>query len=78
MYLHEDKESFRDIIEMVADHSGRTPIVVEKDYYVTLILRLLAQQLEHCVFKGGTAFPFRESLDNRHIQYIFYGYSKNR
>ena len=28
MYLHEDKESFKDIIEMVADHSGRTPIVV--------------------------------------------------
>ena len=29
--------------------------MVEKDYYVTLILRLLAEKLEQCVFKGGTS-----------------------
>lgn len=55
MYLHEDRESFRDIIEQVSGEIGRTPIVVEKDYYVTLILKLLSEQLEHCVFKGGTS-----------------------
>lgn len=33
MYLHEDRETFRDLIEQVADKSGRTAIVVEKDYY---------------------------------------------
>ena len=54
MYLHENKEAFKEIIEIVADYRNRTPIVIEKDYYVTLILRLLASQLEHCVFKGGT------------------------
>lgn len=37
MYLHEDRETFRDLILQVADKNGRTPIVVEKDYYVTLI-----------------------------------------
>ena len=39
MYLHEDRETFRDLILQVADKNGRTPMVVEKDYYVTLILR---------------------------------------
>lgn len=55
MYLHEDRENFRDIIEQVSNESGRTPIVVEKDYYVTLILKLLSEQLDNCVFKGGTS-----------------------
>lgn len=55
MYLHEDREGFKEIIEQVSDEIGRTTIVIEKDYYVTLILRLLAEQLENCVFKGGTS-----------------------
>lgn len=41
MYLHRDRETFRDIVEQAADSSGRTPAVVEKDYYVTL-MRLFA------------------------------------
>ena len=45
MYLHRDRETFKDIIEQAADSSGRTPAVVEKDYYVTLILKLLNQCL---------------------------------
>lgn len=55
MYLHKDRETFRDVIEQAAGNSGRTPFVVEKDYYVTLILKLLSKQLNHCVFKGGTS-----------------------
>ena len=55
MYLHEDRETFRDLMLQVADKNGSTPMVVEKDYYVTLILRLLAEKLEQCVFKGGTS-----------------------
>lgn len=45
MYLHEDKETFKEIIEQVSDDTGRTAIVIEKDYYVTMILRLLSQKL---------------------------------
>lgn len=33
MYLHEDRENFRDIIEQVSDENERTPVVIEKDYY---------------------------------------------
>ncbi len=55
MYLHEDKDTFREIILMTAAEKGSRPALVEKDYYVTQILRLLAQKLENCVFKGGTS-----------------------
>lgn len=78
MYLHEDKEAFKDIVEQVADYIGRTTAVVEKDYYVTLILRLLAEQLEHCVFKGGTSLSkgfhaidrFSEDIDITFSEHI--------
>ena len=55
MYLHEDREMFKDIIEQTAEQIGKVPVVIEKDYYVTLILKLLAEQLDQCVFKGGTS-----------------------
>lgn len=78
MYLHRDRETFRDIVGQAADSSGRTPAVVEKDYYVTLILKLLSEQLDKCVFKGGTSLSkgfhvvdrFSEDIDitfNEHI-----------
>ena len=65
MYLHKDKEIFRDIVEQTAEQSGRTAIVVEKDYYVTLILKLLAEQLDLCVFKGGTSLSKGYHVINR-------------
>ena len=55
MYLHRDRETFKNLIEQASDSSGRTPAVIEKDYYVTLILKLLSEQLKNCVFKGGTS-----------------------
>ena len=55
MYLHEDRETFKDVIEQVAEDSGRATVVIEKDYYVTMILRLLSQKLSNVVFKGGTS-----------------------
>ena len=55
MYLHKDRETFKDMVGQASDSSGRTLAVVEKDYYVTLILKLLSEQLDQCVFKGGTS-----------------------
>ena len=37
MYLHKDKETFKEIIEQVADDTGCAAVVIEKDYYVTMI-----------------------------------------
>ena len=65
MYLHKDREMFKDMVEQTAEQSGRTPIVVEKDYYVTLILKLLSEQLDLCVFKGGTSLSKGYHVINR-------------
>ena len=45
MYLHkENKELFRDIISIVSERKNVTTDIVEKDYYVTMILYLLSQK----------------------------------
>ena len=54
MYLHkENKELFRDIISIVSERKNVTTDIVEKDYYVTMILYLLSQKellyLKHMV-----------------------------
>ena len=41
MYLHENKENFQEMIELVSTDTGRAAAVIEKDYYVTQILFLL-------------------------------------
>lgn len=56
MYLHkEDRELLHDIIIAVSEKSGLEENIVEKDYYVTLILKELAKRNPSIVFKGGTS-----------------------
>lgn len=58
MYLHENKDLFRNVIESMKGWSAFGSVVIEKDYYVTMILQLLAQKsigLGELVFKGGTS-----------------------
>ena len=55
MYLHEKREDFLETISTIAGATGLPSTIIEKDYYVTLILRLLARQLSFIVFKGGTS-----------------------
>lgn len=38
MYLHEDKELFREVIAEVNAQTGVTQPIIEKDYYITMIL----------------------------------------
>lgn len=42
MNLHEDKFAFLNIINLVHEDSGIRSDILEKDYYVTLLLRELA------------------------------------
>lgn len=55
MYLHEDRELFQEVITNTAVRINLAIAVVEKDYYVTMILKLLSQKADQCVFKGGTS-----------------------
>lgn len=55
MRLHLDKELFREVIGATAAGLGLPVPIVEKDYYVTMILHQLSEKAPECVFKGGTS-----------------------
>lgn len=55
MYLHNDQELFQEVIISAAEALQKDPAIVEKDYYVTMILKNLAEKSQECVFKGGTS-----------------------
>ena len=55
MLLHNDKELFREVVISTAEKLGLVVPIVEKDYYVTMILMKLSEECPDCVFKGGTS-----------------------
>lgn len=55
MYLHEDTELFNEVITNTAETLHLDAAIIEKDYFVTMILRLLSQRVPEAVFKGGTS-----------------------
>lgn len=55
MFLHNDKELFREAVVSTAEEFGLVVPIVEKDYYVTMILKKLSMECPECVFKGGTS-----------------------
>lgn len=57
MKLHEDKYAFRFLINQLSESSGIRQDILEKDYYVCLLLEELAKKQEKvpAYFKGGTA-----------------------
>lgn len=56
MYLHENRELFEELIDAASDYMGVNRETIEKDYYVTILLKKLAETEKlPCVFKGGTS-----------------------
>lgn len=58
MFLHEDEKLFRRIIEDTKKEIQLDYEIIEKDYYVTMILYLIEEKsksLGEVVFKGGTS-----------------------
>ncbi len=55
MYLHNDRELFAEVITETNEQTGIARSIIEKDYYVTMILKLLAAKNHEIVFKGGTS-----------------------
>lgn len=54
-YLHNDREQFKDAIYLAYDQTGIMVQAIEKDYYVTMLLKLLSEKIPYIVFKGGTS-----------------------
>jgi hypothetical protein len=57
MLLNQNKEEFRQLVSVVAEHFSLSTSQVEKDYYVTLFLKELSKidSSINIVFKGGTS-----------------------
>lgn len=55
MYLHQDKENFEQIILKINSETGIESGIIEKDYYVSLILQNLFDMVPNLIFKGGTS-----------------------
>lgn len=43
-YLHNDKEQFRDAIYLAYNQTGIMAQTIEKDYYVTMLLKILSEK----------------------------------
>ena len=57
MNLHLDPAAFAEAVAVAARQLQLAPVLVEKDYWVSYVLRALADSpyRDHVVFKGGTA-----------------------
>lgn len=55
MNLHLDPEAFAELVTAAANELHIPPGIIEKDYYVTLVLRELSRRIKGMVFKGGTS-----------------------
>lgn len=67
MNLHSDKEAFKEIIALAADHFGYEQSHVEKDYWVSKILRdiSMSEYADKTYFKGGTSLSKAYGLIER-------------
>ena len=55
--LHLDPELFADLVHATSDALGIPAQLIEKDYYISTVLRLLSMSAyaPQIVFKGGTS-----------------------
>ena len=68
--LHNDRETFEQVILKVANETGIEPSIIEKDYYVTLFLKRIVQLQPNIIFKGGTSLSKCYKVINRYSEDI--------
>ena len=64
-FLHKNSELFLQAINIVSQEKNILPEIIEKDYYVTLILKFLSEKIPFIVFKGGTSLSKVYNLIDR-------------
>lgn len=52
--IHKDRDQFIDVLNMTVQRTGFRASLLEKDYYLTLILSRVNELSENLIFKGGT------------------------
>ena len=63
--LHNDKALFERAVLDTFEKYGIVPVIIEKDYYVTLFLREIVKRQPKIIFKGGTSLSKCYHLINR-------------
>ena len=63
--LHNDKETFEQVILKVSSETGIEAGIFEKDYYVTLFLKKIVELQPNIIFKGGTSLSKCYKVINR-------------
>ena len=75
MNLHHDREAFEELLVGAANELAIPTNVIEKDYYVTIMLKALSEKLDDMVFKGGTSLTKCYQLLDRFSEDIDISYT---
>lgn len=75
MNLHLDREAFEELLIGAANELAIPTNIIEKDYYVTVILKSLSEKLDDMVFKGGTSLTKCYQLLDRFSEDIDLSYT---
>lgn len=70
MWLHKNKEKFTAAVQAVSRGLNVSPALVEKDYYVTLVLKRINEEISGLIFKGGTSLSQCHKAINRFSEHI--------
>ena len=65
MMLHNDRELFKQVVLLTSETTGIDSGIIEKDYYVTMFLKLLVEKQPQIIFKGGTSLSKCHKLIKR-------------
>lgn len=76
--LHSDREAFNDIIPAVSNEFGIEPAIVEKDYFVSLLLKKVNKNYPDIIFKGGTSLSKCYKIINRFSEDIDIGINADK
>ena len=52
--IHKDKDKFSKLVDRIASQTGFYAPLMEKDYYITILLSRINELSENLIFKGGT------------------------
>jgi predicted nucleotidyltransferase component of viral defense system len=63
--LHNEKELFESVVLETAENLKLDPVIVEKDYFVTIFLQEISKRQPNIIFKGGTSLSKCYHLINR-------------
>ena len=76
--LHSNKELFSDVIIAASNTLNIAPAIIEKDYYVTLLLKRITEKCPDIIFKGGTSLSKCFKIINRFSEDIDIGLNADK